>query len=106
MNKRHNNVVSLAQRRAAAGVKHAARSRYERLAANFDRHGPDALRTKVERPGTERHSIVLQELDGKFVASCACGEWRSKPMGAPYAKGAHTRHVKAAMQTGAVTPAA
>lgn len=105
MNKRHNNVVSLAQRRAAAGVKQAARSRYERLAANFDRQRQDSLRTKVERPVTARHSIVLQELDGKFVASCACGAWRSKPMGEPYAKGAHTRHVKAATQAVAVTAA-
>ena len=105
MNKRHSNVVSLAQRRAVAGVKHAARSRYERLTANLDRHR-HPLSTTVEQPEVVRHSIVLRELDDKFVASCACGEWGSKPMGEPYAKGAYTRHVKAATQAEAVTAAA
>lgn len=49
MSKRHNNVVPLAVRRAAARVKHDARARYERRSATEDLHRRGLLRTSRER---------------------------------------------------------
>ena len=60
MSKRRTNVVSLAERREAAQVKHDARASYQRWSATFDLWRRGLLRTSRERARRGDLTVALQ----------------------------------------------
>jgi hypothetical protein len=81
--------------RAKAGDATVAPQYWHKLPAKV-RAQAEEQETAAVKPVEVGHVTRVTPLADKYVASCECGEWTSKPMGEGHAKGAATRHRNAA----------